>query len=70
MQFYISVETRDDAPKTFYWNRRKAMWQTYLTKSCAYPTYKGSWRVFKNKAHLYWPYIDGRPVRAVLHKPL
>jgi len=69
MSYTITVETHDTEAKVLYWNRRKAVWQKHLSKSCIYPTFKGSWRVFKRVAHVNWPYIDGRPVRAVRHKP-
>jgi len=28
--------------RVLYWNRRKNQWQQYLTKSCIYPTFKGT----------------------------
>ena len=37
-----------------YWNRRKKVWQTNLTKSCIYPTFKGTNRTAR-KLFNAWP---------------
>lgn len=33
---------------THYWNRRKQLWQSYITIACIYPTLKGVRRVCNN----------------------
>lgn len=41
-----------------YWNRRKNQWQRYLTKSCIYPTFKGTNLTAKR---LFNSWYDMRP---------
>ena len=46
--YYIS--SNDNAfgyDTTVFWNRRKNRFQSYLTKSCIYPTCNGAKRIFR-----------------------
>jgi len=41
--YYIYHDELDSG--LVYWNRRERRFQSYLTKSCLYPTFKGASRV-------------------------
>jgi hypothetical protein len=45
MPAFIYKKSLHDDPSgssVYYWNRRKRAWQESLTKSCEYPTFKGT----------------------------
>jgi len=49
MRYIITTKEHDFRPPVT-WNRRKAMWQTYETISCVYPTHTGAARMAEKLA--------------------